>query len=270
MGGDHQGTFDLFWLEHGPQARCVLASHCMSDAPFLTILRRRSARGTARHLALGVLDDRTSRAARGLPDPARHPRTPLLPRTNLRGLTAAARTRLLRGHPPRRRLAREPQPGAVLLWAAVESNIGDLNQELNEFFGSMISMDDPKHFRLRSIVSKGFTPRHISGRRGAGQAGRRRPRRPDDRRTPRSHRRLRRGTFAGPLPLEIICSMMGIPPTDTAQIFDWTNTILGVGDPEFGGVVRRAARRWRWRSSPTRRRSARSDGPTPPTTSPRR
>ena len=25
----------------------------------------------------------------------------------------------------------------------------------------MISMDDPKHFRLRSIVSKGFTPKHI-------------------------------------------------------------------------------------------------------------
>ncbi len=41
-------------------------------------------------------------------------------------------------------------------------NIGDLNQELSEFFGSMISMDDPKHFRLRSIVSKGFTPKHIS------------------------------------------------------------------------------------------------------------
>jgi cytochrome P450 len=41
-------------------------------------------------------------------------------------------------------------------------SIGDLNQELSEFFGSMISMDDPKHFRLRSIVSKGFTPKHIT------------------------------------------------------------------------------------------------------------
>src|SRR5262245_20176132 len=42
------------------------------------------------------------------------------------------------------------------------SNIADLPQELNEFYGSMINMDDPKHFRLRSIVSKGFTPKHVS------------------------------------------------------------------------------------------------------------
>ena len=33
--------------------------------------------------------------------------------------------------------------------------------------------------------------------------------------------------------------MMGIPPADTQQIFDWTNTILGVGDPEYGGSYER-------------------------------
>ena len=42
------------------------------------------------------------------------------------------------------------------------SNIGDMPQEMNEFFGSMINMDDPKHFRLRAIVSKGFTPKQIT------------------------------------------------------------------------------------------------------------
>ena len=31
------------------------------------------------------------------------------------------------------------------------SNIVDLPQELNEFYGSMINMDDPKHHRLRSV-----------------------------------------------------------------------------------------------------------------------
>lgn len=41
-------------------------------------------------------------------------------------------------------------------------NIGDLPQEITDFFGSMIAMDDPKHFRLRSIVSKGFTPKEIN------------------------------------------------------------------------------------------------------------
>jgi cytochrome P450 len=45
--------------------------------------------------------------------------------------------------------------------------------------------------------------------------------------------------FAGPLPLEIICSMMGIPPEDYERIFDWTNTILGASDPEFGGTYER-------------------------------
>jgi cytochrome P450 len=38
---------------------------------------------------------------------------------------------------------------------------------------------------------------------------------------------------AAPLPLQIICEMMGIPSSDEEQIFNWTNTILGVGDPEF-------------------------------------
>ncbi len=113
-------------------------------------------------------------------------------------------------------------------------NIGDLNQELSEFFGSMISMDDPKHFRLRSIVSKGFTPRHIRAveeqvKQVAGDLVDRMIAEHPDRTADVV------GTFAGPFPLQIICSMMGIPPTDTAQIFDWTNTILGVGDPEFGG-----------------------------------
>ncbi|TDJ08991.1 MAG: cytochrome P450, partial [Deltaproteobacteria bacterium] len=36
--------------------------------------------------------------------------------------------------------------------------IPDLPAELNEFFGSMIAMDDPRHGRLRRIVSRGFTP----------------------------------------------------------------------------------------------------------------
>ena len=41
-------------------------------------------------------------------------------------------------------------------------NIGDIPQEMNEFFGSMITMDDPRHFRLRNIVAKGFTPKQIT------------------------------------------------------------------------------------------------------------
>ncbi len=117
-------------------------------------------------------------------------------------------------------------------------NIGDLNQELSEFFGSMISMDDPKHFRLRSIVAKGFTPKHIAAvedqvRAKASELVDRMIAAHPDRTADFVE------AFAGPFPLEIICSMMGIPETDTKQIFDWTNVILGIGDPEFGSSYER-------------------------------
>src|SRR5919106_5278055 len=41
------------------------------------------------------------------------------------------------------------------------TNIGDLPPDFLEFFGSMINMDDPRHARLRRIVSRGFTPRQL-------------------------------------------------------------------------------------------------------------
>ena len=116
------------------------------------------------------------------------------------------------------------------------SNIGDLPQEMNEFFGSMINMDDPKHFRLRSIVSKGFTPKEVSQVednvrvKAAEVVDRLLEQFPDKQCDFVEH-------VAAALPLEIICDMMGIPSDDYAKIFKWTNTILGVGDPEFVGTL---------------------------------
>jgi cytochrome P450 len=112
------------------------------------------------------------------------------------------------------------------------SNIGDLPQEMNEFFGSMINMDDPKHFRLRSIVSKGFTPKEVARVEGLVVEKARviidrlQENFPDTTCDFVEH-------VAAALPLEIICDMMGIPADDYSKIFGWTNTILGVGDPEF-------------------------------------
>ena len=37
----------------------------------------------------------------------------------------------------------------------------DLPEEMNDFFGSMINMDNPRHARLRRIVSAAFNPRMI-------------------------------------------------------------------------------------------------------------
>jgi cobaltochelatase CobT len=40
---------------------------------------------------------------------------------------------------------------------------------------------------------------------------------------------------SGPLPLQIICDMMGIPEEDEQKVFHWTNVMLGVGDEEQSG-----------------------------------
>lgn len=112
------------------------------------------------------------------------------------------------------------------------SNIGDLGQEMNEFFGSMINMDDPKHFRLRSIVSKGFTPKEVARveelviDKAKVIVDRIQEQFPDRTCDFVEH-------VAAALPLEVICDMMGIPAEDYAKVFAWTNTILGVGDPDF-------------------------------------
>src|SRR5689334_21694482 len=41
------------------------------------------------------------------------------------------------------------------------TSIADLPAEFNEYFGSMINMDDPRHARLRRIVSRAFTPKMV-------------------------------------------------------------------------------------------------------------
>jgi methyl-branched lipid omega-hydroxylase len=121
---------------------------------------------------------------------------------------------------------------AKLFCSGQGSNIGDLPQEMSEFFGSMINMDDPKHFRLRSIVSKGFTPKEVARVEALVV---------DKARVilDRVQEQFPDKTcdfveqIASALPLEIICDMMGIPASDYGQVLSWTNTILGVGDPEF-------------------------------------
>jgi cytochrome P450 len=123
------------------------------------------------------------------------------------------------------RVSREPE----IFCSGKGSNIADLPQEFNEFFGSMINMDDPRHARLRRIVSRGFTPRML----GRVQQ--------DVQRTAREivDRVIERGScdfvtdIAARLPLDIICDMMGIPADQRSAVFDRTNVILGVGDPEY-------------------------------------
>ncbi len=129
-------------------------------------------------------------------------------------------------------VSRNPQ----LFCSGKGSNIVDLTTELNEFFGSMISMDDPKHVRLRSIVARGFTPKEISR---IEEYVRIKARTVVDEVIEKhgDHEFDFVGNIAAPFPLQIICEMMGIPKSDERQILDWTNVILGAGDPDFGGTI---------------------------------
>jgi cytochrome P450 len=117
------------------------------------------------------------------------------------------------------------------------TNITAFTPELNEFFGSMINMDDPKHFRIRSIVSKGFTPREVARIEDYVR---------DTARTLVDRVLAEHGDgsefdfvekLAAPLPLQIICDMMGIPSDDAPRILRWTNEILGATDPDFGATL---------------------------------
>ncbi|HVM39700.1 MAG TPA: cytochrome P450 [Acidimicrobiia bacterium] len=109
------------------------------------------------------------------------------------------------------------------------TNIVDLPVPFLEFFGSMINMDDPRHARLRRIVSRAFTPKSLDALKAdvegivgeivadlapAGEC---------DFVT----------EIAAKVPLRIIVDLMGIPRSEERYIFDRTNVILGFTDEEY-------------------------------------
>ncbi len=93
----------------------------------------------------------------------------------------------------------------------------------------LITMDPPRHVRLRRLVNKGFTPRAVTAMEPHirqitnqildGIAGK------------------GRADFVTEvsclLPLAVICGMMGIEQKDWNLMFDLTNRVLGSGDPEY-------------------------------------
>lgn len=119
-----------------------------------------------------------------------------------------------------------------LFSSALGITVGDQSPELAEYFGSMIAMDDPRHTRLRNIVRSAFTPRVLAliedsvRQRARSLVENMVASHPDGRGEIVAE-------LAGPLPLQIICDMMGIPEQDHQKIFHWTNVILGFGDPDI-------------------------------------
>ena len=105
----------------------------------------------------------------------------------------------------------------------------DMPEPMVEYFSGMISTDNPRHARLRRIVGTAFSPRMV----GAVDA--------------RVQQRAAQivdaicengvGDFvtdvAAPLPLGVICDMMGIPERDRAAVSRCSNVILSEGDEEY-------------------------------------
>jgi cytochrome P450 len=113
------------------------------------------------------------------------------------------------------------------------TSIFDLPIEAMEFFGSFITMDDPRHARQRGIVARSFTPRQLAG-------------------VLESVERICTEVIDGicemgevdlvpavsqPFPLLIICDMMGIPRSEFGTVLKATNVILGGGDPDMVGTT---------------------------------
>jgi cytochrome P450 len=118
---------------------------------------------------------------------------------------------------------------SALFCSGKGTNILDLPVPFLEFFGSMINMDDPRHARLRGIVSRGFTPRQLELLRAdvegvaAGIVDAIADQGSCDFVT----------EVAALLPLRVIVDLMGIPRSEEQFIFDRTNVILGFTDPEY-------------------------------------
>ncbi len=117
----------------------------------------------------------------------------------------------------------------VFISAPGSVSIIDFPPEIVEYFSGMISTDNPKHARLRRIVSNAFSPKNVrvieeSIERVADSV---------------LTRALNEGVgdfvadIAAPFPLEIICSMMGVPQSEYATVLKCSNVILSMGDPEF-------------------------------------
>ncbi len=93
----------------------------------------------------------------------------------------------------------------------------------------LITMDPPRHVRLRRLVNKGFTPRAVNALE------------PHIRKITRQIlddiSAKGRCDFvlevASQLPLAVICEMMGLERKDWPLMFELTNKVLGSGDPEY-------------------------------------
>ena len=93
----------------------------------------------------------------------------------------------------------------------------------------MLNQDAPHHTRLRKIISRGFTPRHILPLNEELE----------QRAQAIAKEALAEGTgdfvvqVASELPLQAIAGLLGVPQEDRGKLFEWTNQMTSYDDPEY-------------------------------------
>ncbi len=93
----------------------------------------------------------------------------------------------------------------------------------------LLCMDPPRHTRVRRVGNRCFTPRALAGLENDLYE--------------RAHRIVWAAKHDGTgdfvidvarhLPLQAIAGLMGIPPEDRQQLFDWSDQMAGSEDPEY-------------------------------------
>jgi len=94
----------------------------------------------------------------------------------------------------------------------------------------MINQDPPRHTRLRKLVSRMFTPRHIRSIEGHVRTA---AKEIVDRVAPKSEIDFVT-EVAADLPLIVIAELIGVPQDDRHKVFEWSNRMVGAEDPEHG------------------------------------
>lgn len=117
-----------------------------------------------------------------------------------------------------RRMAEAAEPGGT---AAPRAEIDQ---------GVMLFLDPPDHTRLRGLVSKAFTPRTVERLRARVQEL------VDgllDTVTARGDGRMEViADLAYPLPVVVICELLGVPPADHARFQGWSKELAASIDPK--------------------------------------
>ena len=112
------------------------------------------------------------------------------------------------------------------------SGKSEIQQRINK---NMLFSDPPHHTRLRSLVSKAFTPRRIEALAPQIQTIA-----TDllDKVEHQGHMDLI-ASYALPLPLFVICTMLGIPEEDRELVSDWSQAIISPGSRNLNYSARK-------------------------------